>query len=292
MYKKIIAMCLCLGLMLTGCQLAQPEETQTTQDDTQMTQGDASESPVQMERLAGVYITLEPIVLEAGTDRIQAQKVSGEDSRYAFPGVEGLLLASFWITEPENGGFWSMDCSQGLCSVLSSYNAIENGAEVGLTATLYLTKEAGPQVCYLNPVYQGPDGEVYLKPVDAGTSTSTEAIASETLTATTTIEQEAGNLVNTTEITVNFIHVDLSRGLTVLEMDENHQILKTHTFTPGELPESLEPMAETAYILTEEQTASDTRRALYQKEDTYFTALYRMDDRICAQAQCSLEWQE
>ena len=285
MHKKIIAMCLCLGLFLSGCQLAQPEETKTTQ-------GETLESPVQMERLAGVYLTLEPIVLEAGTDRIQAQKVSGEDSRYAFPGVEGLLLASFWITEPENGGFWSMDCSQGLCSVLSSYNAIENGAEVGLTATLYLTKEAGPQVCYLNPVYQGPDGEVYLKPDDAGTSTSTEAIASETLTATTTIEQEAGNLVNTTEITVNFIHVDLSRGLTVLEMDENHQILKTHTFTPGELPESLQPLAETAYILTEEQTASDTHRALYQKEDTYFTALYRMDDIICAEAQCSLEWQE
>ena len=285
MYKKIIAMCLCLGLFLSGCQLAQPEETKTTQ-------GETLESPVQMERLAGVYITLEPIVLEAGTDRIQAQKVSGEDSRYAFPGVEGLLLASFWITEPENGGFWSMDCSQGLCSVLSSYNAIENGAEVGLTATLYLTKEAGPQVCYLNPVYQGPDGAVYLKPDDAGTSTSTEAIASETLTATTTIEQEAGNLVNTTEITVNFIHVDLSQGLTVLEMDENHQILKTHTLTPGELLESLEPLEEPAYILTEEQTASDTRRALYQKEDTYFTALYRMDDIICAEAQCSLEWQE
>lgn len=285
MYKKIIAMCLCLGLFLSGCQLAQPEETKTTQ-------GETLESPVQMERLAGVYLTLEPIVLEAGTDRIQAQKVSGEDSRYAFPGVEGLLLASFWITEPENGGFWSMDCSQGLCSVLSSYNAIENGAEVGLTATLYLTKEAGPQVCYLNPVYQGPDGAVYLKPDDAGTSTSTEAIASETLTATTTIEQEAGNLVNTTEITVNFIHVDLSQGLTVLEMDENHQILKTHTFTPGELPESLQPLAETAYILTEEQTASDTHRAIYQKEDTYFTALYLMDDMVCAQAQCSLEWQE
>ena len=102
MYKKIIAMCLCLGLFLSGCQLAQPEETKTTQ-------GETLESPVQMERLAGVYLTLEPIVLEAGTDRIQAQKVSGEDSRYAFPGVEGLLLASFWITEPENGGFWSMD---------------------------------------------------------------------------------------------------------------------------------------------------------------------------------------
>ena len=49
-------------------------------------------------------------------------------------------------------------------------------------------------------------------------------------------------------------------------MDENHQILKTHTFTPGELPESLQPLAETAYILTEEQTASDTHRALYQSE--------------------------
>lgn len=285
MYKKIIAMCLCLGLLLSGCQLAQTEETK-------ITQGDTLESPVQIERLAGAYITLEPIILEAGTDRIQAQKTSGEDTRYAFPGVEGLLLASFWITEPENGGFWSMDCSPGLCSVLSSYNAIENGAEVGLTATLYLTKEAGSQVCYLNPVYQGPDGEVYLKPADMGTATSTEAIASETLTATTTIEQEAGNLVNTTEITVNYIHVDLSQGLTVLEMDENHQILKTHTFTPGELPESLEPLAETAYILTEEQTASDTHRALYQKEDTYFTALYLMDDMICAEAQCDLEWQE
>lgn len=292
MYKKIIALLLCLGLMLTGCQLAQPEETQTTQDDTQMTQGDASESPVQMERLAGVYLTLEPVVLEEGTDRIQAQKVSGEDTRYAFPGVEGLLLASFWITEPENGGFWSMDCSQGLCSVQSSYNAIENGAEVGLTATLYLTKEAGPQVCYLNPVYQGPDGAVYLKPADMGIATSTEVTASKTLTATATIEQEAGDMVSTTEITVNLIHVDLSQGLTVLEMDENHQVLKTHTFTPGELPESLEPMAETAYILTEEQTASDTHRALYQKEDTYFTALYRMDDMICAETQCDLEWQE
>ena len=285
MYKKIIATCLCLGLLLSGCQLAQTEETK-------ITQGDTLESPVQIERLAGAYITLEPIVLEAGTDRIQAQKTSGEDTRYAFPGVEGLLLASFWITEPENGGFWSMDCSPGLCSVLSSYNAMENGAEEGLTATLYLTKEAGPQVCYLNPVYQGPDGGVYLKPADMGTSTSINVVASETLTATTTIEQEAGNLVNTTEITVNFIHVDLSQGLTVLEMDENHQILKTHTFAPGELPESLEPLGETAYILTEEQTASDTHRALYQKEDTYFTALYRMDDMICAEAQCDLEWKE
>ena len=67
MYKKIIAMCLCLGLLLSGCQLAQTEETKTTQ-------GDTLESPVQIERLAGAYITLEPIVLEAGTDRIQAQK--------------------------------------------------------------------------------------------------------------------------------------------------------------------------------------------------------------------------
>ena len=283
MYKKIIAMCLCLGLFLSGCQLAQPEETKTTQ-------GETLESPVQMERLAGVYLTLEPIVLEAGTDRIQAQKVSGEDSRYAFPGVEGLLLGSFWI--PEGEGFWSMECSRGMSDASYKYDTLENGQVLTIEATLYLTKEAGPQVYYLNPVYQGAEGEVYLKPDDFGTSTSTEAIASETLTATTTIEQEEADVVNTTDITVNFIHVDLSQGLTVLEMDENHQILKTHTFTPGELPESLQPLAETAYILTEEQTASDTHRAIYQKEDTYFTALYLMDDMVCAQAQCSLEWQE
>ena len=283
MHKKIIAMCLCLGLFLSGCQLAQPEETKTTQ-------GETLESPVQMERLAGVYITLEPIVLEAGTDRIQAQKVSGEDSRYAFPGVEGLLLGSFWI--PEGEGFWSMECSRGMSDASYKYDTLENGQVLTIEATLYLTKEAGPQVYYLNPVYQGAEGEVYLKPDDFGTSTSTEAIASENLTATTTIEQEEADVVNTTDITVNFIHVNLSQGLTALEMDENHQILKTHTFTPGELPESLQPLAETAYILTEEQTASDTHRALYQKEDTYFTALYRMDDIICAEAQCSLEWQE
>lgn len=30
MYKKIIAMCLCLGLLLSGCQPAQTEETKTT----------------------------------------------------------------------------------------------------------------------------------------------------------------------------------------------------------------------------------------------------------------------
>ncbi len=290
MYKKIIAMCLCLGLMLTGCQLAQPEETQTTQDDTQMTQGDALESPVQPDPLAGVYLTLEPIILEDGTDRLQAKKVSGEDTRFAFPGVEGLLLGSFWISEGE--GFWSMECSRGMSDVSYKYDTLENGQVLTIEATLYLTKEAGPQVCYLNPVYQGPDGAVYLKPDDSGTATSTEVIASENLTSTTTIEQEEADVVNTTDITVNFIHVDLSLGLTVLEMDENHQILKTHTLTPGELPESLEPLGETAYILTEEQTASDTRRALYQKEDTYFTALYRMDDMICAQAQCNLEWQE
>ncbi len=283
MHKKIIAMCLCLGLFLSGCQLAQPEETKTTQ-------GETLESPVQMERLAGVYLTLEPIVLEAGTDRIQAQKVSGEDSRYAFPGVEGLLLGSFWI--PEGEGFWSMECSRGMSDASYKYDTLENGQVLTIEATLYLTKEAGPQVYYLNPVYQGAEGEVYLKPDDFGTSTSTEAIASENLTATTTIEQEEADVVNTTDITVNFIHVDLSQGLTVLEMDENHQILKTHTFTPGELPESLQPLAETAYILTEEQTASDTHRAIYQKEDTYFTALYLMDDMVCAQAQCSLEWQE
>ena len=185
-----------------------------------------------------------------------------------------------------------MECSRGMSDASYKYDTLENGQVLTIEATLYLTKEAGPQVYYLNPVYQGAEGEVYLKPDDFGTSTSTEAIASETLTATTTIEQEEADVVNTTDITVNFIHVDLSQGLTVLEMDENHQILKTHTFTPGELPESLQPLAETAYILTEEQTASDTHRAIYQKEDTYFTALYLMDDMVCAQAQCSLEWQE
>lgn len=280
MGKKIISLFFCLGLLLSGCQLAQPEATKTNQGDT----------PVQPDQLAGVYLTQEPIILEDGTDRLQARKVSGEDTSFAFPGVEGLLLGSFWI--PEGEGFWSMECSRGMSDASYKYDTLENGQVLTIEATLYLTKEAGPQVYYLNPVYQGAEGEVYLKPDDFGTSTSTEAIASENLTATTTIEQEEADVVNTTDITVNFIHVDLSQGLTVLEMDENHQILKTHTFTPGELPESLQPLAETAYILTEEQTASDTRRAIYQKEDTYFTALYLMDDMVCAQAQCSLEWQE
>lgn len=97
MSKKIISLFLCLGLLLSGCQLAQPEVTKTNQGDT----------PVQPDPLAGVYLTLEPIILEDGTDRLQAQKVSGEDARFAFPGVEGLLLGSFWISEGE--GFWSME---------------------------------------------------------------------------------------------------------------------------------------------------------------------------------------
>ena len=44
MGKKVISLFLCLGLLLSGCQLAQPEATKTNQGDTS----------VQPDQLAGV----------------------------------------------------------------------------------------------------------------------------------------------------------------------------------------------------------------------------------------------
>lgn len=100
MHKKIIAMCLCLGLFLSGCQLAQPEETKTTQ-------GETLESPVQMERLAGVYLTLEPIVLEAGTDRIQARRCPGRIAVMPSPGWRDCCWVPSGFLRERDFGAWS-----------------------------------------------------------------------------------------------------------------------------------------------------------------------------------------
>lgn len=306
MRKRILILILILSLALSGCQLAKPEaEAQEekdmlvgvflTEEHLDLFDFDAYFQEHAGELVSGGHITAES--LEQYGNRIWAEAVTEGDEHvsYRFPDLDGILFASFRITpgEESQNTYWSGEAHEGICDVSFGHHSMDGGSRLELSGTVYFS-DTHPNPClFFNPVYQTPEGEVYLV-AGQGTSFSSGLAGS----ATHSIKEESKQTENgeetgyTTEISVTMEGVYPARKLVILQMGEENQVLRRQEMAPAEAVEELNPDPGCAYILVEEHTASGVRRGLYQKEDRYIAFFREMENRMATKVQVNIIWPE
>lgn len=301
MIKKGLPLLLAVTLLLTGCRLAKPEPSGEVAD------GD---------RLVGVYATREYVDLfdfdsflrdqlgnitggeltpedTAGYEgRVYGERIreslpdsDGYHYRYEFPELEGFLLAQFRF-EDENGAYTATSAGDGICDVHSAVSNTENS----LTGTLYMEAGAGTVTLYYNPVYQTPDGQVYLLS-GTGLSLSSLGEASQTLSETYTVTEDGETWERSFRVELKLDQADPADTVTVHRMDRDNRILTSETFPAEELPETYEPGKGTAYLLIE-QRGKTLDRQLHEPGDGALTVFLPGEDGLCQVRQLQILWPE
>ena len=189
------------------------------------------------------------------------KKGKGENSReweISFEGVDGLnMLQPVWKDEKGEECHDSV-CSDGVSEVHLSVDMNDQGEETNLTGTIYMLpgQEDHDIAYHVNPVYQTSDGKIYAV---SGSGFSTSGESEEGEVYSTTLYEERKETENgkykteKSSVTVRYGVMHKPVQITIYQMDENHQILKQDTFTPGEVPDELTPEKKTSYILIETQ---------------------------------------
>lgn len=308
MNKRIFVAVIAVCLLLSGCQLAQPDAQEEKDKD----------------RMVGVFITTEYLdlfdmeaylkdhsnLLSGGTidrsedsaynGRIYAKYIEetnevGTNVRYVFEDLEGILTASY-LVKPHGGNleaYWMSAVTEGICDVSIAHHARDDGEDHSISGTIYLSPEYIDPCFYFNPVYQTEDGDVYLM-AGQGLSFETGFAGSSchTLNETATYTENGTTRSYTAESKITLECAVPAKVVIVLHMDENNNILSRNEYTADELPETLTPEAGTAYLLVEEHTAQTIRRSLYQPGDDSISVFKALENQICVKSQIVVQWPE
>ena len=254
--KRIFALLLAI-CMLAGCSLAKPGKsgqdkltgffvTVSHKDgDTMRDHWDADATGMEMisnHDLAG--------------QKLYARRIEGDPVVYAFPKNCGLSCFSYYVEEEGREPYRSNTISPEIDAHLGFYAGTE--MPYRMDAVVYGTRDSDAVIC-MNPVYQTPDGEVYVlsdKPMsyDVATMDGCSASISQTgedgCTATLTIR-----------------HVVLPEQYVIIEMNGENQPLRQAEYVPGELPETYTPGADAAYLILEARAGENTTRTVYSPGD-------------------------
>lgn len=310
------------GTLLTGCQLAKEDAVLTQEKD----------------KLIGVYVTKEyvdtfdfehyfeenigDIMNDGGgfiegdeqssyqnriyatiVDEVSVDEVSGEKithQSYKFKDLEGMGYYSPVCYETEEGNAYvAIESDPGICDAKSHITGTDAGDMIELEGTIYVCPNEEEVVgVYCNPVYQCPDGRVYLVP-GQGMSCSgggEGASMSHKLEDKVTHKEngEEKTYVNSVEIKVETVFEPTK--IVVLQMDEAGNKLDSQTYQPGKLPEEIKPFADTEYFIVETyklDAAGENivSRKMTGRDETFFQTLYVGDKRFCEQIMTGIEWE-
>lgn len=298
MIKRISAVLLvCSLLLLCGCQLADPNA--------------GPEAETKLDKLVGAFITTEYLDLfDAETyikdniGSIQDGIIPADDPKYsrkiyatpvehgyAFPDLEGILIASFWVKTDAEGYWSSIVSNDGLSDISRKYESTDTGSSIAHSANIYVPCNSGDVVFYLNPVYQTQEGDVYLT---SGTGASMNASIggkmTQTLHGDAKISEEMQTTSYTYDLEVSVCCIDVPIAVTYTQMDAQHHVLLKETFTPGQLPEEFTPLKKTAYILIEEEYEDSFVRSVNQPGSEAIEVFYLLENGLCIKDQTSVLW--
>ena len=279
--KRIFALMLAICL-LSGCSLAKPGKAgqdkltgffvtvSCREGDTMVDIWDEEATGMEMisnHDLAG--------------QKLYARRIEGDPVVYEFPEGCGLSCFSYDVEE-DREPYRSNTISPEIDAHLGFYAGTE--MPYRMDAVVYGTRDSDAVIC-MNPVYQTPDGEVYVlsdKPMsyDVATMDGCSASISQTgedgCTATLTIR-----------------HVVLPEKYVIIEMDEANQPLRQAEYVPGELPETYAPGSDAAYLILEARAGENTPRTVYSPGDestamdTYRPGPYG----LCIKGYTRIEWE-
>lgn len=311
MNKKTVAISLVFAILvsLCGCQLAQPESGNHTEAD----------------RLVGVFITTEYLDLNdadayrdeylknnAGSisdgdtiildskehlGRVYAtfveepyQDADGEyhfSNNYEFSGLEGISLATYQIQSGEES-YYTSSVGEGICDV----HMKSGGENQGISGTIWMAKNSGEVIYYMNPIYQTADGRVYLVP-GSGLHISSDVggRASQKIEekVTATENGEAYSYTFSAEVFIDF--ADPAETVTILQMNKQDEEVKRETFLADNLPKQFVPGDNTAYLIVISESSNGVHRQINQPNEDKIEVFVQFGEQICIKDYIFVEWE-
>lgn len=314
MIKKLFALLLA-AVLLTGCQLAEPETEEGGYD-----------------RLVGVFVTREHLNLFDMESYLQdnAEKlVSGgelfvEDSTqydrriyaelvekkwsdeegnshsyetFEFAGLEGELLSTCWIDDGAEG-YWSNDAGDWFSEVRNGMNSGDNDSTgLEMEATIYVSPAMEEILFFYNPVYQTPEGEVYLVEGQGSAcqyhlgSSMTHTLSDE---KTTTLDGVQSR--NWTDIRVEVECIQTAERIVLNFANEKNEVFFREEYHGGDIPAEVTVPEGTAYVICEvfhlDETGEETLiRQITDPEGEAIEVYREVEDGICRKSTLEVIWQ-
>lgn len=240
----------------------------------------------QNDRLVGVLLTTQPLT-ESGDGRVYAEYI---DEEYVFKGAEGIRC--FFTKENTNAIVTHTD--EPLTDVDAGMNMVDDEQETWwIKANIYISTEF-EGVIYTNNVYQTESGEVYA--VEGSGMEWTGGLEEDTSNSISVSDSISAAYENGktkscgTSIELTLKYIAAPEKIVVSQFDGEGRLLSNESFTPGELPDSMESAA--AYIVAGTVSQSGTQYEVFQPSDGSLKALYCRDDKICVKQRCLVNWED
>ena len=278
--------------LLTGCRLALEEAPLQDQGE---------------DMLVGVFVTEEylsvgipePVIGADGEvsfaeneERIPGTLVfDGEvPNRVVFDGIEGCGIYSLQLWDED----LQINTSSFVADDIFSDVSLASGDRESLEATIYVGLD-GPGSFYSNPVYQTPEGDVYMQPGTGltltGSDTRTDgASMSQKLSWERKVEQDGQETVTGASFTIHITFVDRSAACRILLMDEDNGI--AGVMTGEELGWELKVPAEAAYlILEQEKSNGDIVRSVRSRGEESLELMRSLGNGFLTKQEITLVWE-
>ena len=218
--------------------------------------------------------------------------------KFVFDGIEGIAYFSARYTDESGMQYWGTGGDDAISDAHTGLHSTDAGDSIDMKGTIYVSTSKGSNGFYYNPVYQTATGEVYLMSgqgmshggeLSAGMSSS-HALKEEQMI---TIDGKSETISSNIEVSTCFMDTPIST--TILQFDEDGNIVSQKNYAAGDLPFKITTNSDIGYIIVETHMKSrdgkDTvTRELFQPEDKTLFAFSCREDGICIKQYCSIEW--
>lgn len=217
---------------------------------------------------------------------------------YVFDGIEGIAYFSAWYTDESGMQYWGTGGDDAISDAHIGFHATDAGDSIDMKGTIYVSTSKGSNVFYYNPVYQTATGEVYLmsgQSMSHGGELSAGMSGSHALKEeqTVTIDGKSETVSSSIEVSTCFMDTPISTS--VLQFDEDGNIVSGEDYAAGDLPFKITTSSDTEYIIVETHMKSGggretVTRELFQPDNESLFAFSCREDGICIKQYCSIAW--
>lgn len=231
------------------------------------------------DKLVGGYVTTESI-----EGKVYAVKEKNDDMvKYIFKDVKGAGLIFAELDDAETMGVFDEGISD---RVTGFHDKDEDIRNITLSGKVYCTNK---DIYYLNPVYQEPDGEVYMIQDGMGVFMSDGSFSQnikEEYTETGDGKKEKQSM----EIKVDFEYIYGPDSVKLVYMDGNNQQVKAEEYKVGKVPEEIIAERNVEYIVIVSYGEDAVTREVVSRGDEKLTTYVENDFNLCVEMQSKIEW--
>ena len=210
---------------------------------------------------------------------------------YVFEDIEGIQFCIPEVQDAdEENSYIALMTDPAISDRHTDLFYSDNEKNISLEGTLYITASNMSRTYYFHPVYQCPDGSVYLASGD-GFNFSSEGysesdVYTHTIEASTTVSENGKEKKESISIKVSISTMFAPEEIIFLQMDTDNSLISRTEYKPDMIPDviALEKSAE--YFIVETHKKDDTGspivlRDIFSKDVEYIETFFAREDGVC-----------